>query len=104
MKDLPHHMQKLNRRVVRSEHRIIEMELENPEEIPSQTPRFERPGEQIRKQKKEIMRKNTRAQTPQHLNEDERNQKMKHRVPIFDRLSHPKPKVGAKQKKKAPRY
>ena len=28
MKDLPHHMKKLNRRIIRSENRLLETELE----------------------------------------------------------------------------
>ena len=106
MKDLPHHMKKLNRRVIRSEHRLLESELEGIEEqleFPL-TPRIKRPREQIRKQLKSKMRKETLAHVPEHPTSEERNRQMKHRVPVFDRLSHPRPKVGAKPKKKAPRY
>jgi hypothetical protein len=106
MKDLPHHMKKLNRRVIRSENRLIESELESIEEVNilSQAPRVERPKGQTRKQIKSQMRKDTLAHTPEHATPDERNRDMKHRVPIFDRLSHPRAKVSAKPKKKTPRY
>jgi len=106
MKDLPHHMKKLNRRVIRSENRLMESELERIEEslMLIQEPRIQRPKEQIRKQIKSKMRKDTLAHTPEHPTAEQRNRQMKHRVPVFDRLSHPRPKVGAKPKKKAPRY
>ena len=103
MKDLPHHMQKLNRRIIRSEHRLIETEMEEVEEL-AHPPHIERPREQNRKQIKSEMRKKTLAEIPIHATTDERNRKEKTRTPIFDRLSHPRPKVGAKPKKKAPRY
>ncbi|MBF8263175.1 MAG: hypothetical protein HW387_840 [Parachlamydiales bacterium] len=104
MKDLPHHMKKLNRRVIRSEHREMETELESSaEELIVQAIQIERPKEQLRKQFKAKMKKETLARTPTHPSDQERNQEMKHRVPIFDRLSHPRPKVGAKPKEKKPR-
>jgi len=106
MKDLPHHMKKLNRRIIRSEQRLIENEQENLEEenINLQSLQIERPREQIRKQIKSEMRKETLAHIPDHSTTDEQNREMKHRVPVFDRLSHQKAKVGAKPKKKSPRY
>ena len=105
MKDLPHHMKKLNRRVIRSEHRLIESELATTEEesVPTQKLNIKRPKEQIRKQAKSVMRKKTLGHTPEHPSIEERNQQKKHRVPIFDRLSNPRPKLGAKPKKKTPR-
>jgi hypothetical protein len=103
MKDLPHHMKKLNRRVIRSEQRLLETELENPQKgLSAQTPQIERPKEQVRKQIKSEMKKETQAHIPTHPTEQQRNQQMKHRVPIFDRLSHPRPKVSSKPKKKTP--
>lgn len=103
MKDIPHHMKKLNRRVVRSEHRLLEMELESPEvEISIQMPSVHRPKEQMRKQFKSQMKKETLSRTPTHPSIEERNRQMKHRVPIFDRTSHPRPKFGSKPKKKVP--
>jgi hypothetical protein len=102
MKDLPHHMKKLNRRIIRSEHRL-EMEglLEGEENMPAQVPQVERPKEQLRKQEKSGMRKETRSQTQNPPTEDARNREMKKRVPIFDPMSH-QPKQSTKPKKKAP--
>ncbi len=102
MKDLPHHMKKLNRRVIRSEHR--EMELESVEELNQsiQAPQNERPKEQMRKMAKVEMRNETRGFTQPTPTGEDRNREMKHRVPIFDRSSHIRPKQGAKPKKKAP--
>lgn len=103
MKDLPHHMKKLNRRVIRSEHRQLENEIEIAEEsLEHVEPLMDRPKEQIRKQLKEEMRKETLSHTPEHKSSEERNQEMKHRVPIFDRTSHPRLKHGANPKKKTP--
>lgn len=101
MKDLPHHIKKLNRRVIRSEHRLMETELNAPSEE-EKSPQTIRPKEQLRKRAKSEMKKETLARTPVHSTINERNREMKHRVPIFDRLSHPRPKLGAKPKKKAP--
>lgn len=97
MKDLPHHMKKLNRRVIRSEQRIIESEFEE-----TQNPQIQRPKEQIRKQVKSEMREVRLAHTPNPSTPETRNQEMKHRVPIFDRTSHPRPKQAGKSKKKTP--
>ena len=101
MKDLPHHMKKLNRRVIRTEHREMELELEALGQ-PPQEPQTERPREQIRKQAKSEMRKSTKSYTQTTPTSDERNREMKQRVPIFDRTSHPRPKLGAKSKKRNP--
>ncbi len=99
MKDLPHHMKKLNRRIVRSAHRE-EMDLESYELSP---PEIQTPGKgQIRKQIKQKIKKQREARTPTELSREEKNKKMKKRVPIFDRLKE-KPKVAKPTRKKTPR-
>jgi hypothetical protein len=98
MKDLPHHMKKLNRRVIRSIHRE-EMEEESLPDIPprKQTER------QRKKQAKKKMKDERLGHVPSDLSPEERNRKMKNRVPIFDRNSAA-PKRGARStKKKTPR-
>ncbi len=96
MKDLPHHMKKLNRRVIRSMHR--EEMLEEQPEIPfeAQTVR------QKRKKAKIQMRQETLSRTPTKASSDERNKKMKKRVPIFDR-NNAAPKHARATKKKVPK-
>jgi hypothetical protein len=101
MKDLPHHVKKLNRRVIRSVHRE-EMEDEAFDlAMPSPPPR-KQTERQIKKQAKERMRKERTSRTPTPLNPEERAKKMVKRVPIFDRNSA-KPKVTRPTKKKTPR-
>lgn len=99
MKDLPHHLKKLNRRVIRSLHRE-EMEDEAYEmpDIPPQKPTLR----QLKKKAKIKMRKETRAKVPKKLSVEERNKKMKKRVPIFDR-NNAAPKHARPTKKKSPR-
>lgn len=97
MKDLPHHIKKLNRKVVRSAKREEAIEEAMPD-IPKRKP-TER---QVKKQAKEKIKQAKQARTPVHLTEEERNKKMKKRVPIFDRNSA-KPKSAKPTKKKTPR-
>ena len=106
MKDLPHHMKKLNRRVVRSVHRLELEDEQFSEKMPNPPSERVRPKAQLRKQAKAKMKKERLARTPSVPTAEEKNKKMKDRVPVFDRLSHQKrgPKVGARSsKKKRPR-
>lgn len=83
MKDLPHHIKKLNRKVIRSIHRsemeeeAYNLEMNHPHQ---QTER------QIKKQAKEAIRQEKKAHVPEHLTPEEKNKKMKHRTPVFDRF------------------
>lgn len=95
MKDLPHHMKKLNRRVIRSSLR------ESVEEMPGLPP-FQKSEEEARKMEKRTMRDLTTNRTPIHDTPDERNRKMKERVPVFDR-NNAVPKRARPTKKKTPR-
>ena len=97
MKDLPHHMKKLNRRVIRSEHRE---ELDDESFILS-TPR-KQTLRQVKKQAKAQMKKTRNARTPTPLNPEERNQKMAGRVPVFDQ-NKARPKISKPSRKKTPR-
>ncbi|MBI5272433.1 MAG: hypothetical protein HY861_00430 [Chlamydiia bacterium] len=99
MKDLPHHMKQLNRRVLRSLRRE-----ETVEEISPDTTGMPR-KQTIREQKKNAKRQTREerlSRTPVHASMEERNQAMKHRVPIFDR-NNAKPKSTRSTKKKTPR-
>jgi hypothetical protein len=95
MKDLPHHMKKLNRQVIRSTLRENNAEME--EVIPYRDSTLEK-----RKKAKRKMKKETLSRTPTHDTPEVRNQKMKHRVPIFDR-NNAEPKHARPTKKKTPR-
>lgn len=98
MKDLPHHMKKLNRKVIRSSLRETTEEMAQEPVLP----RFQASKEEARKIEKRTMRDDTRGRTPIHDSVDEKNRKMKHRVPIFDRNSA-LPKRARPTKKKTPR-
>lgn len=95
MKDLPHHIKKLNRRIIRSEHR--EEQHEN-----SSLPLLPRTPRQQKKQLKAQLRQERASRTPLHPTPEERNQAMKKRVPIFDRLSQNRPKTAKPSRKKRP--
>lgn len=93
MKDPVRHLNKLNRKVVRSS---------KSEEMPSLPPRKQTEA-QVKKQAKAAKRKERETRTPIHMTEEERNRKMKHRVPVFDRINNAKPKSTKKTSKKTPR-
>lgn len=97
MKDLPHHMKKLNRRVIRSMHRE-----EMLEEVLPELPAWETTKKQLRKKTKNTVREERHAHRPSDLTADEKNKKMKKRVPIFDR-NDAAPKGTRSSKKKTPR-
>lgn len=97
MKDLPHHMKKLNRNIIRSMHRE-EAAAELPE-----IPTWPVNAKQKRKKAKIKMRDAVRAHIPSNPTVDERNKIMKRgRVPVFDR-NNAAPKHAAPSKKKSPR-
>jgi hypothetical protein len=97
MKDLPHHMKKLNRRVIRSMHRE---ELE--EELPS-IPTWPDSPREKKKKAKNKMKQETLSRPTSDRSPEERNRIMKKgRVPIFDR-NNAKPKHARASKKKTPR-
>ena len=101
MKDLPHHIKKLNRQVIRSIHRE-EMEGENVDaNMPSPPSPIRSIGEE-KKLEKERKRQERLGRAPIHLTEEERNRKMKERVPVFDR-NNAKPKMAKPTRKKTPR-
>jgi hypothetical protein len=97
MKDLPHHIKKLNRKIIRSS--LREETTLTPE---SEMPHFTESKEEKRKMAKRAMRQERTHRSPIHPTEEERNREMKHRVPVFDRNSA-KPKVAKPTKKKTPR-
>ena len=104
MKDLPHHMKKLNRQVVRSERKLEQEDADYAATIPSPPQHTPRPKKQLRKQAKEKMKQERNARIPVKKTIEERNNEMKHRVPQFDRDSKERPKEGAHaSKKKMPR-
>ncbi len=100
MKDLPHHMKKLNRRIIRSE-RWIEQEESATSDRLANTPRKQTQRE-LKKQAKAKIRKTRENRTPEVLSPEERNREMKYRTPIFDRTSHPRLKTAKKTRKKTP--
>lgn len=101
MKDLPHHMKKINRQVIRSIHRE-EMDHEKFEESLPSPPEHTHPQRQMKKQAKEKIREEKLSRTPEHLTEEERNRKMRNRVPVFDRNNAAPKRAKASQKKMPP--
>lgn len=102
MKDLPHHIKKLNRNVIRSVHRLEKEEEDYEELLPSPPSRVPPSKEAKRKHVKQEMRAEREAHIPTHPTEEERNQKMKHRVPQIERNDAP-PKHAKQSKKKRPK-
>jgi hypothetical protein len=101
MKDIAHHMKKLNRQVIRSERRMEMKDEAHARNLPSSPPWSNRPKSQLRKQAKAKMRKSREEHISSDLTPEQKNRKMKHRVPIFDRTSHSKPRLlGAKPPRK----
>src|SRR3990167_4732072 len=97
MKDLPHHIKKLNRRMIRSVRRDM-LEEELPE-----IPTYEETKRQARKKEKIRMRQEREEHVPIKKNIDERNQEMKKgRTPVFDRNTA-LPKSTKPTRKKTPR-
>jgi hypothetical protein len=97
MKELPHHIKKLNRKVIRSAKREEAVEEEMPS-VPARKP-TER---QVKKQAKEKIKQSKKARAPSALSPEEKNKKMKKRVPVFDR-EKAKPKSTKPTRKKTPR-
>jgi hypothetical protein len=98
MKDLPHHLKKLNRKILRA---FYKEEMEGLT-LPPLPPQQETLRE-LKKIKKRSALKARLERVPIHLTEDERNRKMKKRVPIFDKISHAKLRFSKPSKKKSPR-
>ncbi len=97
MKDLPHHIKKLNSKIIRSARREA-----NEEELPEVPTWPDSPSEK-RKKVKRTMKAEREARTPTRKSAEERNKEMKKgRVPVFDR-NNAKPKHAKPSKKKAPR-
>ncbi|MGB7978288.1 MAG: hypothetical protein WCF19_03900 [Chlamydiales bacterium] len=97
MKDLPHHMKKLNRRVIRSAQRE-----EMGEELPD-VPTWPDSEKEKQKKAKQKMAAATKARAPSDKSPDQRNKEMKKgRVPVFNRYDA-QPKRSLSSKKKNPR-
>ena|SRR3990167_984787 len=98
MKDLPHHIKKLNREVIRSAHRE-EMSEETYNATASSHKQTESEQKKISKR---ALTKERNERTPIHPSEEERNMQMRHRTPVFDR-NNAKPHVTKPTRKKTPR-
>lgn len=100
MKDLPHHIKKLNRRIIRAS-RCEESEKELPE-----VPIWPDSKGEKRKKAKRKMRAEREAHTPLGKTPEERNREMRGgrqgRVPVFDR-NNAEPKHARPTKKKTPK-
>jgi hypothetical protein len=98
MKDLPHHIKKLNRKVIRSIHRE-----EKEEEALPDLPAWPDSERQKKKKAKLKMKNEKLSRAPTPPTPEERNKVMKRgRVPVFDRKIEDKPHKTP-VKKKTPR-
>lgn len=99
MKDLPHHIKKLNRRIIRSARR------EELEEVLPEVPVWPDSKAEARKKVKREMKAEREARTPSGKSPEQRNREMKGgrkgRVPVFDR-EKAAPKHTRSSKKKRP--
>jgi hypothetical protein len=102
MKDIPHHLKKLNRKIIRSFNKEMAENEEFRMEI-SETPIRAQTDRETKKIKKREALKIRLERTPFHLTEEERNRKMKKRVPIFDRANNRKAPSSKSSKKKMPK-
>ena len=102
MKDLPHHIKKLNRKVIRSLHRD-ELAEETYDLITPPPPSRKQTERQRKKQAKARERKEKEAHAPVPLTPEEQNKKMKHRVPVFEKINNALPRYTKPTRKKAPR-
>ncbi len=93
VKDLPHHMRKLNRSVVRSERHLNQEDPEHADKIPSPPQQSPRPKSQVRKQAKEHMRQEREAHTPIKKTVEERDHELKKRVPLHIAKGQKKPRI-----------
>ncbi|HSX13742.1 MAG TPA: hypothetical protein VLE96_04895 [Chlamydiales bacterium] len=99
MKDLPHHIQKLNRRIIRDAHR------EELSDNTIETNALERhlPQGQIRKQEKIRQAKKRKEHIPHSYTPEEQNKLQAKRNPVFFSKNHQKPKTTRATRKKTPR-
>ena len=102
MKDLPHHIKKLNRRVIRSKHRE-ECSEEAYRSIDEAILSHRKTEWQEKKQAKVQIRKERKQRVPAPPTVDEKNQKMKHRVPVFFDKNHQTTRTTKPTRKKTPR-
>jgi hypothetical protein len=96
MKDLPHHMKKLNRQIIRS------MRREETEELP-EIPTLPDSKREKKKKAKQNLKASAKKRAASFKSVEERNQEMKKgRVPVFDR-NNASPKHAKPSSKKTPR-
>lgn len=97
MKDLSHHRKEANRRVIRS----IQKEEQLVQTMPDIPPR-KQTEKQLKKQAKQKLAQEKKNRPPRLPDLEERNKKMKERVPVIDRASAGLPKGTKRTQKKTP--
>ncbi len=88
MRDLPHHVKQLNRKVVRSERRESKEEEELEQKLLKEKARSEETKSQARKKEKLSQKKKAKSHVPHPQTPEERNDLMAKRVPIIRERSH----------------
>ena len=100
MKDLPHHIKKLNRNIIRSTAR--EQSSEEQYDMQHRGEDRKQTMQQVKKQAKERLRQERESRAISSPSPEERNKQMKHRVPVFDRTNNAKPMGAKPSHKKTP--
>ena len=87
MKDIPSHMMKFMRKVTKKN---INDQIEDDESYKKEyrKPILSKKNKQESKKKKTLMKQEVEAHIPKHLSIDEKNKKMKKRIPEFRERSH----------------
>lgn len=88
MKDLPHHVKQLNRKIVRSERRESQEEAEKEEALLKKKTKFPETKYQTRKKAKLDKKQKNKEYIPHPQSPEERNELMNKRVPIIRKRSH----------------
>jgi len=88
MRDLPHHVKQLNKKVIRSERRESKKEEELEQKLLEEKARFEETTSQARKKQKLGQKKKAKSHVPHPQTPEERNTLMNKRVPIMRERSH----------------
>ena len=88
MKDVPHHMMKFMRKIIKKNIASDEKEEEYAEEEILKEKAVPSSKKQNRKKKKEAIKKTREAHIPSDLTPEEKNKEFKKRTPIIRERSH----------------
>jgi len=102
MKDLAHHLKKLNSKILRAFHKEEAENKDLAKNLPS-PPQQKQTEREMKKIKKREALKIREERTPLHLSKEEKNKKMKQREPVFGKTNKGKLNFNKASKKKTPK-